>query len=259
MSNAKTAWGTIRATLGANFSFGYIKEIVGFAGLDMTALGHLRQTQGSGGATKDQLLSAVDQQLAKRSDAELRHVTAIVAEEMLSRNPQLHDALESKLGRHGWGLVDDQLIPLELFDPAELAELPAIPRADLVKAALRFRDGDLSGALSAACGAVNGAVAMVYQQHGLGDSTKASFQEGCNRAVQVVSDLEAPLCALGWDDATVKPFLQNFKGALNQGAYVMQTLRSKMGDVHGTKPILKSLVFDALKWSELFVRTLTVK
>ncbi|WP_247538594.1 hypothetical protein [Ralstonia pseudosolanacearum] len=70
-------------------------------------------------------------------------------------------------------------------------------------------------------------------------------------------DLEGPLRNLGWDDAALKLFLKNFEGALNQGAFVMQSLRAKMGDVHGTKPILKPLVFDVLKWAELFVRTLT--
>jgi len=45
-------------------------------------------------------------------------------------------------------------------------------------------------------------------------------------------------------------------GSLNQAAYVMQTLRSKMGDVHGTKPVLEPLVFDSLKWASLIVRLL---
>jgi hypothetical protein len=39
----------------------------------------------------------------------------------------------------------------------------------------------------------------------------------------------------------------------------MQTLRAQMGDVHGSKPILKPLVFDVVKWAELFVRTLTAR
>jgi len=36
----------------------------------------------------------------------------------------------------------------------------------------------------------------------------------------------------------------------------MQALRSRMGDVHGTKPILKPLVCDSIKWAELIVRIL---
>lgn len=42
----------------------------------------------------------------------------------------------------------------------------------------------------------------------------------------------------------------------SEGAYVMQTLRSHMGDVHGTKSILRSLVFDCLRWAELLVGSL---
>ena len=53
------------------------------------------------------------------------------------------------------------------------------------------------------------------------------------------------------------PFKKNIEGALNQGAFVMQSLRSRMADVHGTKPVLRSLVFESLKWAELIVGALT--
>lgn len=69
-------------------------------------------------------------------------------------------------------------------------------------------------------------------------------------------ELDRQLTALGWTQTEVSPFRKNLEGALNQGAYVMQTLRSHMGDVHGTKPILRSLVFDCLRWAELIVGSL---
>ena len=254
----ETAWGTLHSHLRAQ-SFDNIKDIVGLGGVNLyaPALAQLAQKQ-QNGATKGQLMAAIEGELGRMMPEQRRHSIILIAEELLRRTPDLQSALADDLRRHGWGLADNRLIPLELFDPAELVALPEIPRADLVKAAQRFRDGDLGGAISAACGAVDSAVALVYSQQGLGDPSKASFQEGCNVALGAVANFDAPLRALGWDDATLKPFLQNFKGALNQGAYVMQVLRSKMGDVHGTKPILKPLVFDALKWADLFVRTLTV-
>ncbi|MNN61447.1 hypothetical protein D3C81_1766800 [compost metagenome] len=178
---------------------------------------------------------------------------------MLTRKPDLADALIPRLARHGWGLVDNRLIPLSLFDPTELAELPDAPRAELVKAAQRFRDGDLAGAITAACGAVETITTEIYHRYALGDPTDASFQERCNVALRTVADHTQGLRELGWDDASLKPFVQNRSGALKQGAYVMQTLRAKMGDVHGTKPVLKPLVFEAMKWAELFVRTLTLR
>ena len=72
----------------------------------------------------------------------------------------------------------------------------------------------------------------------------------------VLTELDHQLNALGWLQADVSPFKKNLEGALNQGAYVMQTLRSHMGDVHGSKPILRSLVFDCLRWAELLVGSL---
>ncbi|WP_334022023.1 hypothetical protein [Burkholderia orbicola] len=256
MPKTSAAWGTVRASL-AQLSFSDIRTVVGIAGLDLTRLAALQQKPGNG-VTKDHLLSAVDSLLSEEAPADAQRVVVIVAEEVLKRRPTLRDELEEQLARHGWGLVDAHLIPLELFDPVELASLPDAPRVGLAKAAQRFRDGDLGGAIAAACGAVDTAVEAVYDEFELGEPAK-SFQEGCNRALVAVVELEVPLCELGWDGEAAARLAQNFKEALNQGAYVMQTLRAKMGDVHGSKPILKPLVFDVLKWAELFVRTLTVR
>ncbi|MHC5349082.1 hypothetical protein [Metapseudomonas furukawaii] len=261
MTTSSKAWGAIRASL-SNESFNDIKAIVGQSGLDLSGLSHLVQKSAgmSGSATKGQLLTAIDDVLGKMNEEERRKFVTFVTDDLLRRNPSVQEQLEEYLSRHGWGVVDNRLVLLELFDPTDLAQLPDAPRTDLVKAAQRFRDGDLGGAISAACGAVDTATSAVYAKYSLGDPTKASFQQRCNRALEareVLSDIEGQLRELAWDEATLKPFSQNFKGALNQGAYVMQTLRSNMGDVHGTKPILKPLVFDALKWAELFVRTLS--
>ncbi|MGA4422856.1 hypothetical protein ACI2UY_22625 [Ralstonia nicotianae] len=256
LDDARVAWATVRASLETQH-FSDIKTIVGLAGLDLVPLGHLQQKQG-GGATKGQLLSAIDTEVGKLDTAALRRFLALVAEELLERRPDFQGQLADRLARHGWALVDRRLIPLELFDPVELAAVPDAPRTDLVKAAQRFRDGDLSGAIGAACGAVDGAVALVYARHQLGGPAR-SFQEGCKRALEAVVHLDPPLNELGWDGEDRKQFIGSFNGALSHGAFVMQMLRTRMGDAHGTKPILKTLVFDALKWAELFVRTLTVQ
>ncbi|EIF32188.1 hypothetical protein BCh11DRAFT_07773 [Burkholderia sp. Ch1-1] len=256
MPTTAAAWGTVRASL-VQVSFADIKTIAGLAGLDLIPLAHLQQKPEKG-ATKEQLLSAVEGQLGHLEPDARQRFVILVAEEVLKRRPDLREALEEQLARHGWGLLENHLIPLQVFDPADLASVPDLPRADLARAAQRFRDGDLGGAIAAACGAVDSAVAAVYADYRLGEPAR-SFQEGCNRALAAVMELETPLRELGWDTETAAKFAGNFRGALSQGAFVMQTLRSKMGDVHGSKPILKPLVFDVLKWAELFVRTLTVR
>ncbi|AZU59780.1 hypothetical protein CFM90_26530 (plasmid) [Ralstonia solanacearum] len=254
MAKITAAWGTVRAGL-QNLNSYEIKRVVGLAGLDVLELAALRQEDG---VSKGQLMSAIDGLLGQEDVETQRHAVAIVVEELLQKNPALSESMEPGLARHGWGLAGNTLVPLELFDLTEIAALPDAVQVDLVKAAQRFRDGDLGGAISAACGAVDTAVAAVYLRYGLGDHTDATFQEGCNKALAAVVDHEDALRAFGWDEGTLKQFLGNFKGALSQGAFVMQTLRSRMGDVHGTKPILKALVFDAIKWAELFVRRLSV-
>lgn len=258
MTTIAKAWGTVRSILERS-SFNDIKTIVGLAGIDLMALSGLQQTQGQG-ATKGNLVTAIDGELRKMSSEECQSFVTIVVEELLKKDPSNLVQLDELLARHGWGVVDNRLVALELFDPVELAQLPEATRTDLVKASQRFRDGDLSGAISAACGAVDTATSQIYSMHSLGDPTKASFQERCARSLEVLRtlpEMEDQLRELGWNDAKLKQFLQNFKGALNQGANVLQTLRSDMGDVHGSKPILKPLVYDALKWADLFVRRLS--
>ncbi len=258
MTSLLQAWPAIRASLQAS-NFYDIKEIAGLAGLDLTALAHLVQKPEKG-ATKGQLMTAIDGAFGDMAPTEQSRFLTIVGEEILRRKPETEQQLSENLSRLGWAFAGEALVPIEVFDPEDLAELPEEARQDLLKATQRFRDGDLSGAISAACGAVDSATSVVYEQAQLGDPGGASFQERCKRASSakgVIPALEEQLRALGWPDAEIVPFKKNFEGALTQGAYVMQTLRSKMGDVHGTKPIVKPLVFDSLKWAELLVRSLS--
>ena len=257
MDHLLRAWPAVRACL-QEFSFYDIKEVAGLAGFDVTAAAHLVQ-KAQGGATKGQLMSAVDEQVAQMDPATRRHFLTILIEEVLRRRPDAQEKLSEYLSRLGWSFVNQTLVPLDVFDIDILTDTPNESHHDLLKAAQRLRDGDLGGAISAACGAVDAATSKVYEELGLGDPTKASFQERCRKAAQakgVLTELDRQLDALGWVQADVTPFKKNLEGALNQGAYVMQTLRSHMGDVHGTKPILRSLVFDCLRWAELLVGAL---
>lgn len=256
--NFLRAWPAIRACL-QEFRFYDIKELVGLAGADVTATAHLEQKSESGGASKGQLMTAVDKQVGAMGDGERMRFLTILMEEVLRRKPESEEKLADYLSRLGWTFVHQTLVPLQLLDNDALDEVPEEAHRDLLKAAQRMRDGDLGGAISAACGAVDAATSQVYQEFGLGDPAQASFQERCRRAAGakgVLKTLESQLTEIGWPQTEVMPFKKNLEGALNQGAYVMQTLRSKMGDVHGTKPILRSLAFESLRWAELIVGSL---
>ncbi len=253
-------WGPIRSDLKNEFSFGDIKEIVGYAGLDMPAMAHLEQKSGSGGATKSQLLSAIDTQMGRMNEYEANRVAVICCEEMLRRRPGLLDTLTQSLSGIGWQFEQGKLIPVEIFDTSELTQLPVVAHEDLLKAATRLRDGDLSGAVSSACGAIDSATNSIYERYGLGDPANASFQERIKKsldALNVKSDLETELTTLDWEQKKLNMFCNNLFQSLNQASFVMQSLRNSMADVHGTKQVLGSLVYDSLKWSAIILRFLS--
>ena len=154
-------------------------------------------------------------------------------------------------------------MPIEVLDLSDLEELEPSAREDLIKAATKFRDGDLSGAISSVCAAVDSVAERVYRDKNLGDVNKSkSFQERCNKSLKAIGVFEAidqQLSEIEWKESNISQFKDNLKQSLSQAAYVMQTLRSNMSDVHGTKPVIKPLVFDSIKWSQIIVRLLSEK
>lgn len=258
MENIKQAWNALRATLHKKFSFYEIKDIVGLAGFDLLSISHLEQ-KAEGNVSKGQLMTGIDDGLRNLNLESFKHFIAIVTEEVLKRKPDSRENLEENLARLGWSLSSNSVIPIEIFDNSILPDLPTESHQDITKAAERLRDGDLSGAISAMCGALDTATSVVYKSVRLGDATNVSFQERCKRSLEakgIIPQMKQQLRELGWNEHEITQFRKNFEGAMNQGAYVIQTLRSNMGDVHGTKPILKPLVFDCLKWTEIMLRAL---
>ena len=174
-----------------------------------------------------------------------------VSKELINLNEHHRERLREVLRRVGWDFIEDRLIQIDVLTAADLLNLPETASEDLLKAAERLSD-DCSGAISAACGAVDSVCEKIYERHNLGDIGRASFQERVNRSLVAVSALEnlySELLRLGWDGREAFIFRQNLKGAISHAAYVMQTLRSKMGDVHGTKPYIDMLAFDSIKWA----------
>ena len=257
--NINSAWSASSAILKNNFSFYDIKEIVGLSGFDSGRIAHLVQASGSS-VSKGQLITAIDQGLSEFSTQDKRHFLNIVVEEILERNANLEEQLEKYLTRLGWQVIEGSVIPIQILDKNDLKELDTASQADLIKAAKRFRDGDLSGAIASACAAVDSITNQIYQNKGLGDPTKASFQERCKVSLSktgVFSAVSNELTDIDWKDSGIVPFAKNFEGALNQASYVMQSLRANMSDVHGTKPVLKPLVFDSIKWAQIIIRLLS--
>ncbi len=253
--NINSAWNAASAIL-RDFSFYDIKEIVGLAGFDKSQISHLVQQS----ASKGQLVTTIEQVFFKLPEEEKRHFLNIVVEEILERNSSVEQKLEKYLSRLGWQIIEGFVLPIEILDKSDLYELDEMSKSDLLKSARRFRDGDLSGAVSAACGAVDSITNKIYQSKNLGDFGATSFQERCKvslNSIGVFLAINNELKDINWRDSGIVPFNKNFEGALNQASFVMQSLRANMSDVHGTKPVLKPLVFDTIKWAQILIRLLS--
>jgi hypothetical protein len=87
MSSLLQAWPAIRSSL-QSWSFYDIKEIVGLAGLDLTTLAHLEQ-KSHGGASKGQLLTAIDGEFGRMATSDRSKFLSIVGEEILRRKPEV--------------------------------------------------------------------------------------------------------------------------------------------------------------------------
>lgn len=212
-----SAWSAVSAVLKNRFSFYDIKEIVGLSGFDPSQISHLVQRSGSN-VSKGQLITVIEQGLSQFDDEEKRHFLNIVIEEMLERHDDIEQQLERYLSRLGWQVIGGAVIPIEILDRNDLEELDEVSKIDLIKSVIRFRDGDLSGALSAACGAVDSITNKIYQTNNLGNAGAASFQERCKVAlnsVGVFSAISNELKDIAWKESGVIPFNKNFEGALN--------------------------------------------
>lgn len=140
MDNVLRAWPAVRACL-QEFSFYDIKEVAGLAGFDVTATSHLVQ-KSQGGATKGQLMSAIDEQVAQMDSSNRTHFLTVLIEEILRRRPDAQDKLSEYLSRLGWSFVNQTLVPSSVFDVDILADTTDESHHDLLKAAQRLRDGE---------------------------------------------------------------------------------------------------------------------
>ncbi len=257
--NINIIWNVLSTILEENFTFANIKQIVGLAGLGRILLSHMEQKY-SGGNSKSQLINEIDKNIKELSDEDFKHFVNIVTEEILERDIAVRPKLDKYLERLGWQLYDNKIIPIEILDLSELKELHKKSHEDLIKASIRFRDGDLSGALASVCSAVDSVTYEIYNQKNLGDPDSTSFQEKCKKSIEAVgimSNIENELSGLNWLDADSLPLNKNLEGSLNQIAFVMQKLRAKMSDVHGSKEVLKPLVFDSIKYAQILIRMMT--
>ncbi len=252
-------WNIVSTILKSDFTFSEIKDLTSLAGINRIVLSEIIQNQSKGSISKSDLLTDIDLILKKFTDNELKHFLIRLIEDLLEEKPSIEQRLSKYLNRVGWKLYNKQVLPVEIFDTSTLDELDKNSHKDLIKAVQRFRDGDLSGSIASASAAIDSLTYKIYQAKTLGDPDKVSFQEKCAKSIEAVGvyDKVESLSEIGWEEKDIKILQKNLKGALNQFATVMQKLRAKMSDAHGTKPVYRSLVFDSVQYAHILLRMLS--
>lgn len=171
---------------------------------------------------------------------------------------EFKERLNDYLKNIGWLFVEDKLIKIDILDPEDLEFIPSFSKNDITKASERIQT-DLSGSITSSCGAIESACFEIYKKHNLGYIGAASFQEKIKKSLAAINffeRLKTDLQNIDWNSNDAEIFCKNFEGSVNQIAYVMQSLRSNMGDTHGSKPVINTLVFDTIKWATVILSIL---
>ena len=87
-----------------------------------------------------------------------------------------------------------------------------------------------------------------------------SFQQRLNqsiKALKVIDEMQQELVALDWEESKSKEFVKNLQGSLSQTAKVLESLRSHMGDAHGTRPVVDAMVLNSIRWASVLCSFLT--
>ncbi len=108
--------------------------------------------------------------------------------------------LRDLLGLHHYQLLNDTIIPVGILDARERQYLPSVSAANLEKAMQRLANGDFTGAVGSACGAVDVMTTAIYKRDKLGDPGKEGFRAKVDKVLStlnVFQDMETDLAAQG--------------------------------------------------------------
>lgn len=157
--------------------------------------------------------------------------------------------LRNLLRTHGFQYLNGSFIRVAVFDERERPFLPEMAFDEITDAFSRLADGDHSGAVTKACGAVDSTMQFAYRKFGLGQPP-ASFQTKVNtvfNSLDLYNKLRVDLIDIGVAPADAQKIADEAHETIKHSAEMLQVVRRAQGDVHGTKPANSSLAYDAVK------------
>ncbi|MBD3337652.1 MAG: hypothetical protein GF353_01000 [Candidatus Lokiarchaeota archaeon] len=254
--NSFDPWGPVESLI-FELNSDQIQDIISSSGLVVNW--RLTQEQSYSHTTrKREFRQRINQEYLKLSPKDREQFILNVVKSLIKVNNGFKVRLNDYLENIGWLFVEDRLLKIDILDPEDLEFIPSFSKNDMTKASERIQT-DLSGSITSSCGAIESACSEIFKKHDLGDIGSASFQEKIKKSLAAINffkRLKAELQNIGWNSSDAEKFCKNFESSINHISYVMQSLRSNMGDTHGSKPVINTLVFDTIKWATVILSIL---
>ncbi len=243
-------YGALRSELN-RLSVQDIRNTVAAAGFDVSQITAKAEAK-SGLGSRAEVMPTVDRLYGQMPENQQEVALCILAERLIGYNNELDSSVKAILGQHGFQYVGGTFVPVAVLDARESQFIPSSAAQELARAMSRLLDGDYSGAITSACGAVDLVTQNIYEKYNLGDPGKSSFQTKVNTALQRQNVFET--MAQEFEQIEMKPsdistLIEEMRKAINHAAQALQILRRAMGDTHGSKPALRQTAYDAIKWS----------
>jgi hypothetical protein len=243
-------FGALRSELN-KLSVQDIRNTVAAAGFDVSQITAKSEAR-SGLGSRAEVMPAVDRLFGQMSESAQETALCVIAERLIGRDPDLDASTQAILGRHGFLFVGATFVPVSDLDAQEARFIPPSAATELGRAMARLIDGDFSGAVTSACGAVDLLTQAIYGKYGLGNPAGLAFQAKVNTALQrqhVFENMANEFLDLGMKPVDASELVESMRKATNHAAQALQVLRRAMGDTHGSKPALRQTAYDAVKWS----------
>lgn len=224
-----------------------IRNSAAAAGIDVTAL-----PIGDDAQRRNAVMPSIDHAFGKMASGRRVIALCILAERLVADNPTLAAEVQKVLGKHGFQYLDGAFVPVGVLDAREAVHLPTRSASELARAAARLAAGDLSGAVTSACGAVDLATQHVYAMQGLGNPGGDSFSARVRRsfkALRIGDGLQSELKALGMSERDATEAATQTLRSAEHAADALQVLRRAMGDTHGSRPAVAAVAYNTVKMS----------
>ncbi len=241
-------WGALRSELN-RLSVQNIRNTAAAAGIDVTQVPATSEAR-TGLGSRAEVMPAIDRLFGAMSRQ--GRITALrVLAERLTDNEQ-SGSVQEILGKHGFQFIAGSFVPVGLLDTREAQYLPASSASELAKATKRLVDGDYTGAITAACGAVDTETQRIYRDHPELGPAPISFSAKVNTVLRYLGaydDMKSEFEEIGMTAKDATDAVAEIQKTTNHAAQALQVLRRCMGDVHGSKPALRQSAYDTIKWA----------